>query len=53
MSRKYFQELQVYKLAERLADEIWKIIGGWDILAKNTIDTQIIRSADIGIRFDS
>lgn len=46
MSSKYFQELRVYKLAERLADEIWKIVGGWDIFAKNTIGTQIIRSAD-------
>ncbi len=46
MSSKCFQELRVYKLAERLADEIWKIVGGWDIFAKNTMGIQIIRSAD-------
>ncbi|BAT53884.1 S23 ribosomal protein [Nostoc sp. NIES-3756] len=46
MGSKYFQELRVYKLAEKLADEIWKIVNDWDIFAKNTIGTQIVRSAD-------
>jgi four helix bundle protein len=46
MGSKYFQELRVYKLAEKLADKIWKIVNDWDIFAKNTIGTQIVRSAD-------
>ncbi|MBE9035008.1 four helix bundle protein [aff. Roholtiella sp. LEGE 12411] len=46
MSSRYFQELRVYKLAEKLADEIWKIVDGWDMFAKNTMGTQMVRSAD-------
>ncbi|MBD2204515.1 four helix bundle protein [Calothrix sp. FACHB-1219] len=46
MATKRFQELQVYRLSERLADDIWKIVNVWDIFAKNTIGQQIVRSAD-------
>jgi hypothetical protein len=30
MSSKKFQKLQVYRLAEQLTDEIWKIVNNWD-----------------------
>ncbi|MBD2501694.1 four helix bundle protein [Anabaena azotica] len=46
MSRPDFEELQVYKLAEKLANEIWKIVMTWEYIAKNTIGKQIIRAAD-------
>ncbi|MEB3180492.1 MAG: four helix bundle protein [Nostocaceae cyanobacterium] len=46
MSYKRFQELRVYQLAERLADDIWKIVDGWESVPKNTVGIQIIRSAD-------
>ncbi len=46
MSKTHFENLQVYQLAEKLADEIWKIVVTWDTLARNTVGTQIIRSAD-------
>ena len=46
MATKSFQELRVYKLSERLADEIWKAVNTWEPFAKNTIDQQIVRSAD-------
>ncbi len=46
MASKYFQELRVYQLAEKLADEIWQIVNDWDIFAKNTTGTQIVRSGD-------
>ncbi|QSJ16843.1 four helix bundle protein [Nostoc sp. UHCC 0702] len=46
MSSQYFQELRVYKLAEKLADEIWQIVEKWDMFAKNTMGTQMVRSAD-------
>ncbi|MDO3377804.1 four helix bundle protein [Geoalkalibacter halelectricus] len=36
----------VYQLAERLADEIWKIVSGWDRLAAETVGRQMIRAAD-------
>ncbi|OUL27488.1 four helix bundle protein [Nostoc sp. 106C] len=43
---KRFQDLQVYQLAERLADEIWKIVNCWEQFAKDTVGKQIVRSAD-------
>ncbi|MEH2054166.1 four helix bundle protein [Nostoc sp.] len=46
MPTKRFQELQVYKLSEQLADEIWKIVEGWNFFAKDTIGKQIVRSDD-------
>ena len=46
MKKTHFENLQVYHLAEKLADEIWKIVVTWDTLARNTVGTQIIRSAD-------
>jgi four helix bundle protein len=46
MATKSFQELRVYKLSERLADEIWKAVNTWEPFAKNTIGQQIVRSAD-------
>ena len=46
MSQTNFQKLDVYKLAEKLADEIGNIVIKWDALAKDTVGKQIIRSAD-------
>ena len=46
MSSKKFQDLQVYRLAEQLTDEIWKIVNNWDSIAKDTVGKQIIRAAD-------
>ena len=46
MATKSFQKLRVYKLSERLADEIWKAVNTWEPFAKNTIGQQIVRSAD-------
>ena len=41
-----FENLKVYQLAERLADEIWDIVIKWDQLPRNTVGQQIVRSAD-------
>ncbi len=41
-----FENLEVYRLAERIADEIWSLVMGWDSFAKNTIGSQIVRAAD-------
>lgn len=46
MTTKKFQDLEVYRLSEQLADLIWKIVQEWENLAKDTIGKQIIRSAD-------
>ncbi|QDZ41017.1 four helix bundle protein [Euhalothece natronophila Z-M001] len=41
-----FQDLKVYRLAEDLSEEIWKIVRQWQPLEKDTVGKQIIRSAD-------
>ncbi|BAY31868.1 S23 ribosomal protein [Tolypothrix tenuis PCC 7101] len=46
MGRPDFEDLQVYKLSEKLGNEIWKIVLRWDNFPKDTIGKQIIRAAD-------
>jgi four helix bundle protein len=46
MGRPDFENLDVYKLAEKLANEIWFIVQEWDEYAKYTMGKQIVRSAD-------
>ena len=46
MPSTHFENLKVYQLAERLADEIWDIVIKWDQLPRNTVGQQIVRSAD-------
>lgn len=41
-----FSELEVYRLAEDIADKIWDIVNLWNYLAKDTVGKQLIRSAD-------
>jgi four helix bundle protein len=41
-----FQDLEVYKLAEELADAVWEIVRKWDVLARDTVGKQLIRAAD-------
>lgn len=44
--RTNFENLRVYRLAEKVADEIWKITVKWDSFARRTVGGQIVRSAD-------
>lgn len=46
MARTNFENLQVYQLAEKLADEIWNIVSEWPPFAKSTIGKQLVRAAD-------
>jgi len=46
MARTNFEELEVYKLSERLADEIWAAVSSWDRFARDTVGKQIVRAAD-------
>lgn len=41
-----FENLQVYKLSEGLADEVWSIVVKWDSFAKDTVGRQIVGAAD-------
>jgi four helix bundle protein len=46
MDKTNFENLEIYQLSEKLADEIWNIVLGWNNLAQDTIGKQMIRSAD-------
>src|SRR6266576_5442784 len=41
-----FEGLYVYKLSERLADEIWDIVLTWNFFAKDTVGKQLVRAGD-------
>jgi four helix bundle protein len=46
MARTNFENLDVYRLAEELADHIWKVVVNWPTFARDTIGKQIVRAAD-------
>ncbi len=46
MDRSNFEKLEIYQLAEKLADEIWFIVEKWRYFEKDTVGKQIVRSAD-------
>ena len=40
------RDLDIYQMAEELADIVWNICIGWDYFAKDTIGKQLVRAAD-------
>jgi four helix bundle protein len=46
MGRPNFEKLDVYRLAEQLADEVWPIARAWDYFARDTVGKQLVRAAD-------
>lgn len=40
------EDLEVYQLAEQLADDIWEIVMMWEKFARDTVGKQLVRSAD-------
>lgn len=46
MARSNFESLQVYQLAERLADQVWGVVIRWSPVARDTVGKQLIRAAD-------
>jgi len=46
MEKTNFVHLHIYKLSEKLADEIWRIVIHWNFFAKNTVGIQIVKAAD-------
>jgi len=39
-------DLDIYQMAEELADKVWNICVRWDYFAKDTIGRQMVRAAD-------
>ena len=46
MGRPDFEDLDVYKLAKKLANEVWVIVKQWDYFTKDTMGKQLVRAAD-------
>ncbi len=46
MARTQFEELDVYRLSEDLADSIWLIAEKWQHFPRNTVGAQLVRAAD-------
>ena len=46
MERTGFENLQVYRLSEDLADLIWEVVLRRDPLAQDTVGKQLIKAAD-------
>lgn len=44
--RTKFEDLEIFQLAEKLADAIWQMAVCWDSFAKNTVGIQIVDAAD-------
>jgi len=45
-ARTGFENLQVYRLGEKLADEVWTVVTAWEQFAKATVGRQTVRAAD-------
>ena len=46
MERTNFEKLRVYRLSERLADELWKTVAGWSYFERDTAGKQLVRAGD-------
>jgi len=46
MERTNFEKLRVYRLSERLADELWKTVTGWNYFDRDTVGKQLVRAGD-------
>jgi hypothetical protein len=47
MKKTNFENLEIYQLSKKLADEIWKIVLTWSSLAQDTVGKQMIRTVRI------
>lgn len=46
MAKTNFEKLRVYQLSEELADRVWSIVLGWNVIARDTVGKQLIPAAD-------
>ena len=46
MGRTNFETLRVYQLSEKLADQVWEIVLGWEFFARITVGKQLVSAAD-------
>ncbi len=46
MKKTNFENLQIYQLSERLADQVWRVVIGWENLGRDTLGKQLVRAVD-------
>jgi four helix bundle protein len=46
MPRTNFENLRVYQLSEKLSDQVWDVVLGWNNFARDTVGKQLVRAAD-------
>ena len=46
MPRTNFEKLRVYQLSEKLSDQVWDVVLGWNNFARDTVGKQLVRAAD-------
>ena len=46
MKRTNFENLRIYQLSEKLADQVWRIVICWENLGKDTLGKQLVRAVD-------
>ena len=46
MTESKFEELEVYRLAEKLSDLIWEMVIKWDYFQRNTLGMQYVDACD-------
>ena len=40
------EDLDIYKMANEIAEEIWTMVSGWDYFSRDTLEKQLVRAAD-------
>ena len=45
VARVNFENLRIYQLSEKLADQIWDLVSLWDAFARDTVGKQLVRAA--------
>src|ERR1044072_5632322 len=46
MPRANFENLRIYQLSEKLADQVWESVSRWDAFPRQTVGIQLVRAVD-------
>ena len=46
MEKTNFENLQIYQLSEKLADQVWRVVICWERMSRDTLGKQLVRAVD-------
>ena len=46
MEKTNFENLQIYQLSEKLADQVWRVVIRWERMSRDTLGKQLVRAVD-------